>query len=155
MSWLTWAMRKNTKAPVTTLSLSEKARSCHDCLCWLEHCNAECCQQFHFPIKPTSDVAMDGLTVRIRIPMSSDRRWYFELHGVQVRGNDLLIPKVDCHFTSATQLSVHKRCRLLTAQNLCAGHPEGKPDICKNVTLKNAKNGNCDLTPNCLFTYKT
>jgi hypothetical protein len=85
--------------------------------------------------------------------MTPDRKWYFELHGVEVQDDVLLIPKEHCSFTPELIL-VHMRCNQLTVENLCSGHPENKPDICKNYTLENAKEGKCYLTPNCLFVYK-
>jgi hypothetical protein len=135
------------------MTLADDAKGCDDCLCWLKNCGAECCGQFYFPINPKSDVAVEDETVRIRIPMTSDRKWYFELHGVEVQDDVLLIPKEHCSYTSEL-ISVHMRCNQLTVDNLCSGHPENKPDICKNATLENAKQGKCDLTQNCLFVYK-
>jgi len=135
------------------MKMTEEAKRCDDCLCWLQHCSAECCSQFHFPINPKSDIAVEDNIVRIRIPITSDRRWYFELHGIEVQDDVLLIPKEHCSFTSEL-ISVYMRCNHLTVENLCYGHPENKPDICKNVTLDNAREGKCDLTPNCLFLYK-
>lgn len=135
------------------VTISEKAKECDDCLCWLQHCEAECCKQFHFPINTKSDVAVEDNTVKIRIPITQDRSWYFELHRIEVQDDVLLIPKKHCSFRPGL-ISVHMRCGLLTVENLCSGHPENKPDICKNVTLDNAKEGKCELTPNCLFVYK-
>ena len=100
-----------------------------------------------------SDISVYGTDVRVRIPMSPDRKWYFELHRIELLGNILIIPKADCHLTE-NLLSVYRSCRLLTHDRLCSGHPDDKPDICKNVTIENAREGNCDLTPNCLFTFK-
>ncbi|MBN1841904.1 MAG: hypothetical protein JW883_06435 [Deltaproteobacteria bacterium] len=85
--------------------------------------------------------------------MTTDLKWYFELHGIEVQNDVLLIPEEDCRFTPGL-LSVHKRCGLLTSENLCSGHPDNKPNICKNLTLDNAKKGKYHLTPNCLFVYK-
>ncbi len=135
------------------MRLTERAKACHNCVCWLQHCQAECCSQFHFPLQLASDVVLEDAIVRVRIPMTTDRKWYFELHGIEVQDDVLLIPEKDCRFNPGL-LSVHRRCSLLTAENLCAGHPDNKPDICKNLTLDNAKEGKYHLTPNCLFVYK-
>ena len=135
------------------MTIMERAKSCDDCLCWLEYCEAECCSQFYFPIGPTSDVVIEDSVVKIRIPMTPDRKWYFELHGIEVQEDVLLIPEEHCSFAPEI-ISVHMQCSLLTAEHLCSGHPEKKPDICRNVTLDNAKQDKCDLTPNCLFVYK-
>jgi hypothetical protein len=135
------------------MALIQEAKGCDDCLCWLQYCHAECCSQFHFPINPKSDITIVDGIVKIRIPMTPDRKWYFEVHGVKVKDDLLLIPEDYCSFTPEL-ISVRMRCSLLTAGQLCSGHPENKPEICKNVTLDNAKEGKCDLTPHCLFVYK-
>lgn len=98
-------------------------------------------------------MVLEDAIVRVRIPMTTDHEWYFVLHGIQVEDDVLFIPEKDCRFTPGL-LSVYRRCRLLTADNLCAGHPNKKPDICRNLTLENAKEGKYHLTPNCLFIYK-
>ena len=135
------------------MTFVDKARECDNCLCWLEYCGAECCSQFHFPTNRSSDVTVEADIVKIRIPMTKDRKWYFELHGVEMADDMLLISKRHCRFLPEL-ISVYMRCSFLADKNLCSGHPADKPDICKNVTLENAKEGKCDLTPNCLFGYK-
>lgn len=133
--------------------LPEKAKTCEDCLCWLKYCKAECCSRFQFPVGPRSDVDIRDGVLRVRIRMTPDRKWYFELHGIEVQGAVLHIPEENCHFMP-TLITVHMRCVLLAEGNLCLGHPDKKPKICQEVTLDNARRGTCELTPNCLFQYK-
>lgn len=135
------------------MKMTEEAKTCNNCLCWLQYCAAECCSQFRFPTRPTSDIAVENDIVKVRIPLNPDRKWYFELHGIEVQDDTLLIPRKHCILTRGL-ISVRMRCSLLTVEDLCSGHPENKPDICKNLTLDNVKKGKCDLTPKCLFMYK-
>ena len=46
-------------------------------------------------------------------------------------------------------------CSLLK-NNLCEGHPDKKPELCKSLTLETIKTpGQCfEMTQNCLFKYK-
>lgn len=132
---------------------SEEAKACYNCLCWLQYCMAECCRQFYFPLGPQSDIVVEGGRVKVRIRMTLDRRWYFKLHGVEVDADVLVIPAKHCNFRSGL-LSVYMPCSLLTVDNLCSGHPEKKPDLCKKLTLDSARQGIYHLTSNCLFAYK-
>lgn len=131
----------------------EEAKTCDNCLCWLKYCMAECCRQFHFPLGPRSDIVVAGGCARVRIPMTQDRQWYFELHGVRICDDVLVIPETHCAFKPGL-LSVSMPCSLLTADNLCSGHPENKPVLCRNLTLNSAREGIYHLTSNCLFAYK-
>jgi hypothetical protein len=95
--------------------------------------------------------------------MNPDKKWYFELHGVKVEGNVLIIPEACCEFLQRL-VTVHMTCKLLTKDNLCAGHPDNKPRVCKGLTLETTRHAlpmgadaveeGYRLTPNCLFAYK-
>jgi hypothetical protein len=141
----------------------DRARDCDNCLCWLQYCEAECCKGFQCPVGPNANIAIRGGMLRLPVPMNPDKKWYFELHGVQVDGNVLIIPERHCQF-SPRLVTVHMRCRLLTDTNLCDGHPDNKPDICRGLTWETTRNAlpmgsvvpqeGYRLTPNCLFNYK-
>ena len=141
----------------------EEARGCDDCLCWLEYCHAECCKGFQCPIGPDAETTIKDGVFKIRVPMNPDKKWYFELHGVKVEDDWLHIPEECCEFLPRL-VTVHMRCKLLTGNNLCAGHPDDKPEICRGLTLDTTKQAlpmgseapeeGYRLTPNCLFNYK-
>ena len=145
------------------MTMIEKAKGCDNCLCWLQYCKAECCRGFQCPVVSNTDpTIVDGL-FRIRVPMNRDKKWYFELHGVKVEGSVLNIPEACCEFQPRL-VTVNMRCRLLTQDNLCAGHPGNKPEVCKGLTLESTKHAlpmgtdateaGYRVTPNCLFAYK-
>lgn len=141
----------------------EKAKSCHDCLCWLEYCKAECCKGFECPVGSNAERTIKDGVFKVRVPMNPDKRWYLELHGVKVQGDVLIIPAECCEFLPHL-VTVHMTCKLLTEDNLCAGHADGKPEICKGLTLESTRNvlpveshaaeEGYRLTPDCLFNFK-
>ena len=100
---------------------------------------------------------------KIPVPMDPDRKWYYELHGVKVEGNVLNIPEEHCEFLPVLVIA-HMQCKLLTKDNLCAGHLDDKPEVCKGLTLEktrqalpmgsDAREAGYRLTPNCLFNFK-
>ena len=145
------------------ITMIEKAKGCDNCLCWLKYCDAECCKGFQCPVGSNTDTTVKDGVFRIRVPMNPDKKWYFELHGVKVEGDVLNIPEVCCEFLPRL-VTVHMRCELLTKDNLCAGHPDNKPEVCKGLTLETTKHAlpmDADateegyrLTPNCLFNFK-
>jgi Fe-S-cluster containining protein len=144
-------------------AMIEKARHCDSCLCWLQYCEAECCKGFQCPVGESANLTIRNGVLRIPAPMNPDKKWYFELHGVRVDGNVLNIPKAHCVF-SPRLVTVNMWCKLLTKDNLCAGHPDKKPEICTGLTMETTKGAlpmgseapedGYRLTPNCLFNYK-
>ncbi len=147
-----------------TEKMSKKAKNCDNCLCWLEYCKAECCLGFQCPIGSGNNITLNNGVFEIQVPMSNDLKWYYELHGVDVEGNILKVPKENCEFVSPFVI-VHMKCGLLTKENHCAGHTDDKPVICRELTMGSAKQISSHdlfsdkesycLTPNCLFNYKT
>ena len=145
------------------MTMIKKARDCDDCLCWLKYCDAECCKGFQCPTGPNTGATIEDGVFKIRVPMNPDKKWYFELHGVRVHDNTLNIPEERCEFLPRL-VSVHMPCEFLTEDNLCIGHPDNKPEICKGLTLEtiqqalpkdsDAAQEGYRLTPNCLFKYK-
>ncbi|MDY6954606.1 MAG: hypothetical protein SWE60_24145 [Thermodesulfobacteriota bacterium] len=143
--------------------LMEKARHCDNCLCWLEYCEAECCKGFQCPVGPNANITIRNGVFRLPVPMSPDKKWYFRLHGVRVDGDVLIIGKKHCVFSQGL-ITVNMRCQLLTKENLCAGHPDDKPEICRDLRLETARQAlpmgsevpeaGYRLTPRCLFNYK-
>ena len=133
--------------------LVEKAGKCDNCLCWLEHCEAECCYHFSFRLNPRSDVVYSQDMVRIRIRITPDLRKYLELHGSELENDVVVIPRDKCDI-SPGRIAVTMRCVALQKNLLCQLHPEGKPDYCKNLTWVTAQQEGYEITPRCLFGYK-
>jgi len=134
-------------------SLVEEARRCDNCLCWLQHCEAECCNQFGFRLNPQSDVLYLQDVVRIRIRITPDLKAYLELHGIKLEEDVVVIPKDNCDISTG-QILVTMRCTALQDDFLCRLHAHGKPDYCKNLTWETAQEERCRITPKCLFAYK-
>jgi hypothetical protein len=134
-------------------SLVEEARKCDDCLCWLYHCESECCYHFIFNLNPQSDVVYKHDVIRIHIQITPDMRKYLELHGAKLEGDIVVIPKENCDI-SPSRIFVTMRCTALQEDFLCRLHPDGKPDYCKNLSWETARDGNYEIGPRCLFGYK-
>jgi len=134
-------------------ALIEEARRCDNCLCWLEHCESECCNSFSFRLTPRRNVFYSQDEVRIRVHITPDFRKYFELHGAKIEGNIVVFHKDNCDI-SPSRLFVTMRCTALHEDFLCRLHTEGKPDCCKNLSLETAQDGMYGITPRCLFAYK-
>ena len=115
-------------------------------------------------MEPNARTTIKDGVFTVSVPIDPDRKWYYELHGVKVEGNLLSIPKEHCEFLPGVVIA-HMRCELLIKDNLCAGHPDDKPEVCKGLTLEttrqalpmgsDAPEAGCRLTPNCLFNFKT
>jgi hypothetical protein len=88
-------------------ALLEESLSCDDCLCWLHHCEAECCHGFNFRLKPFCNVKRVGDEVHVRTPLSPDLERYYELHGVHVRDGALILPASACDFSVGFVLRVN------------------------------------------------
>jgi hypothetical protein len=133
--------------------LVKKANSCDDCLCWLDHCRAECCYHFSFRLNPLSDVIYEKDVVMIRLRITPDLRKYLDLHGVIIDKEIAIIPRDRCNI-APDRISVTARCVALEENCLCRLHPEGKPDYCKALTWETAQRDGYEITPRCLFGYK-
>ena len=155
-------MKRRIKPPLDA-AVIEKAKACDHCLCWLKYCHAKCCMGFQYLIIPnTRPIIKDGV-FDVSVPIDPDKKWYYELHGVKVEGNVLKIPEEHCEFLPGLVIA-HMRCKLSTTDNLCAGHPDDKPEVCKGLTLEttrqalpmgsDAPEAGYRLTPNCLFNFK-
>ena len=72
--------------------LSIKAKSCKDCIGWLDECHAECCSIVHFAMPPAGfDKSKD--TVAIKKICTPDMVWYYRLRGVKYAQGRLFFPK--------------------------------------------------------------
>ena len=130
-----------------------EAAKCHDCPSWLHHCKAECCKIIFLNIDP-KELEKSGklLTVKVKQPFTDYR--YYSLHDVEYIRGLLRFKKERITVVGRKVMYVHP-CKLLKG-NLCEGHPDNKPELCKILTLETAKlpGQPFELTDNCLFKYK-
>jgi hypothetical protein len=134
-------------------TLTREAAGCDDCLPWLKHCHAECCNRFGFRLGPESNVTFGAHEVQIRLRLSRDAKRYYELHGARVDGAVLMLPYQSCVFLS-DRIWVTMPCSALQEGFLCGLHPDRKPHLCADLTLDTASDSAYRLTPRCLFRYK-
>ena len=93
------------------------------------------------------------LTVKVKQPFTDYR--YYSLRDVQYVRGFLRFKKDRIVVVGRKVMYIHP-CKLLKG-NLCEGHPNKKPEICKLLTLETAKlpGQPFELTDNCLFKYKS
>ena len=128
---------------------------CEGCLDWHHHCKAECCKIVFINIDP-KELEKSGslLTINPEPKLSPKDMRYYQLRDVQcIRG--LLRFKKDRIIVVGNKVMYVHPCNLLK-DNLCEGHPDNKPELCKALTLETAKipGQPFALTDNCLFKYK-
>lgn len=133
--------------------LIEKARTCDNCLCWHEICNAECCKAVKINLPPAA-LSRKGKWLKVRKPLFIDSRWYFRMKGVKHSHGILKFPLEKC-VAEGDHIVYYQTCSALK-DNLCTGHPDYKPQTCKKLTMGYVRKGAKDMyvTPNCLFKYK-
>jgi len=130
-----------------------EASKCEDCLSWHKHCNAECCRIVFLKIDP-EQLKKPGrfFTIRTERPLEDWR--YYHLRDVEcVRG--LLRFRKDRIFVVGRKVMYIHDCKFLK-NNLCEGHPDHKPELCRLLTLETSQlpGQPFELTDNCLFKYK-
>ena len=132
-----------------------EASKCEDCLSWHHHCHAECCKIIFLNIDPKELKKGGKLYVMRPSPPLTSKDWrYYNLRDVEcIRG--LLRFKKDRIFVIGNKVMYIHPCKLLKG-NLCEGHPDNKPELCKALTLETSKllGKGFKLTDNCLFKYK-
>jgi hypothetical protein len=134
-------------------TLLEEARDCDDCVPWLKHCKAECCREFTFTLTSKGELDRSQPELRVRTQMSADLRRYLELRGAKVEGSTIVVPMDRCT-VSGGLVHVAMPCTALRSDYLCSLHPDGKPDVCRDLTLETARSGDYWIAPSCLFAYK-
>lgn len=130
-----------------------EASNCHDCLGWHKHCKAECCKIIFIKIDPEKlEKPGKYFITKPKQPFTDWR--YYSLRDVQYTRGILRFRK-DRIFIVGRKVMYIYPCKLLK-NNLCEGHPDKKPELCRMLTLEVAKlpNQPFELTDNCLFKYK-
>lgn len=135
-----------------------EAKTCDNCLDWHKHCRSECCMMIHLNIPPAEfqrQMSLPGEYLICNKPLLPNDRWYFKLHDVVCLHGILKFKKDRCTIIEGRIIYAHK-CDFLTDDLKCKGHPNNKPNICKNLTMESAKQDNKKfiVTAHCLFKYK-
>ena len=137
--------------------LIEESKNCTKCTEWLHHCKAECCKLFRISkICCVSNLQCDFSIkyVMFNILLSADMQWYVRLRDCIYSRGFLKVPSKYC-IAKGNWIFVYKNCNQLR-NNLCLGHPNSKPKICRDLTLENVNTiENAIITPNCLFKYQS
>ena len=134
-------------------SLLEAARSCDDCVPWLEHCRAECCRAFTFRLDSPGTLNRDENELRIHAQLTTDLRRYLELRGAKIEDDTIVVPMDRCTLSHGL-IHVAMPCSALQQDYLCSLHPDRKPKVCSDLTERNAGEGTYWIPASCLFAYK-
>ena len=132
----------------------EEAKKCNTCLDWHHHCKSECCRTMFLNIDPER-LNKRGTLISIRVDnLSTGDKLYYSFHGVKFERGFLRFPRKYISIIGRNIIYI-KNCDMLEG-NLCRGHKDNKPMICRSLTLENSKvyNPNFRVTDNCLFRYK-
>ncbi|MHA1690027.1 MAG: hypothetical protein ACTSU7_00185 [Candidatus Heimdallarchaeaceae archaeon] len=140
---------------VEDIERTVEAKSCKDCLGWHKHCHAECCKYLFLNIDPSILDNLGGfINIRLKKELSPSDQWYYKLRGVSYSRGVLRFDKSKIKLVGNRVVYI-QNCELLDG-NLCKGHPNNKPKMCKMLNEETAK---LPLQPfvvtdNCLFKYK-
>ncbi len=130
-----------------------EASKCNNCLEWHKHCNAECCKIVFINIDPEKlNKPGKYFVTKPKQPFGDWR--YYSLRDVQyIRG--MLRFRKDRIVVVGRKVMYIYPCKMLV-DDLCEGHPDKKPELCRFLTLETARlpNQPFELTDNCLFKYK-
>ena len=132
-----------------------EASKCEGCVGWHHHCNAECCKIIFLNIDPKQlEEGSKFLTIKYSKEFTPGDRRYYQLRDVECIRGVMRFRKDRIVVVGRKMMYIHP-CKLLKG-NLCEGHPDKKPEICKTLTLETAKlpGQPFELTDNCLFKYR-
>jgi len=130
-----------------------EAKTCDDCLCWHKHCHAECCKRVYILQSPAF-LFGHGKYLIVKTVLSKDLQWYYRLRNIRYHHGVLRFPKERC-IGEGDHIIYVQTCAMLKG-NLCEGHPDKRPQMCKDLVLETASQENSGyyVTENCLFKYK-
>jgi len=134
----------------------QEAKGCEDCLSWHKHCKAECCKIVSLNINPEDLEKTQSPHLIIKVgPISPSDQRYYALRDVSYTRSTLRFKKERIYVFGRKVFYIHK-CSLLDDNNLCKGHPNKKPEMCRSLISDTAyeKNNEYFITENCLFKYK-
>ena len=130
-----------------------EAAKCSECTQWHHHCKAECCKIVFLKIDP-EELKKPGRYCVIKPKQPFREYRYYSLRDVQYTRGMLRFKKDRIVVVGRKVMYIYP-CKLLK-NNLCEGHPDKKPELCKLLTLETSKllGQGFELTDNCLFKYK-
>lgn len=136
--------------------IEEEAKNCKSCLDWHKHCKAECCKSISFTYRGSGKNIKRGMffVTKLEGEMTEDLKKYYNLHDVRVKNNRVMVRIKDFEIRDGL-LIVYKRCKLLNDDLTCKGHPDDKPDVCKELDETTVNDKRFLVTSNCMFRYKT
>lgn len=124
-----------------------------NCPDWHHKCNAECCRMFTITEQTPKRYRPNTLVSFTLKNMTPDQKWYYELHNCKVQNNTITL-RMPKNTLVNNKLVIYKKCTLLNDNNMCDGHPNNKPDLCKNMNRTESRTNNYYLTPNCRFNHE-
>jgi len=130
-----------------------EASKCSNCLQWHHYCKAECCKIVFLKID-LDELKKSGKYISIKVKQPFTDWRYYSLRDVEYLRGLLRFKKERIVVVGRKVMYIHP-CKLLK-NNLCEGHPDKKPELCKLLTLETSKllGQGFELTDNCLFKYK-
>ena len=130
-----------------------EAAKCHDCISWHKHCKAECCKIVFLNIDP-KELEGPGKYITVKVKQLFTDYRYYSLRDVEYLRGKLRFRKDRIIVVGRKVMYIYP-CKLLK-NNLCEGHPDKKPELCRVLTLETANllGQGFELTDNCLFKYK-
>jgi len=127
----------------------KEAKTCNSCLDWHKYCMAECCTSIRVRITP-EELKHSGKTFVMVSPLRPDMQWYYKLHGVRYVHGKLIFEKKYCMVRGGKVYYI-RRCKMLTDDLRCKGHPDNKPYICRALDENTLQEFH---TKNCMYRYK-
>ncbi len=134
------------------------------CLAWHKKCNAECCKSLSFKVNIPKHKLKKGKLLRLKVNEKftfielGDHVNYWALHGIHFHdiifgGIYLYVRLVNFQYKDGI-LRIFRTCDWLNDDLTCKGHPDKKPNVCKELNKDTILSGKYTATPNCRFLYE-
>jgi Fe-S-cluster containining protein len=130
--------------------IKERAKSCSDCMCWLDVCKGECCRVF--VVKTDIPSFKKGQHIVIKYNLSQDMIRYFKIHGCTY-SNGILSFTLKKFKLENGELFVYKKCKHHGSDYKCKIYHK-RPEICRELNYETRNREHIYLTENCLFKIK-
>lgn len=119
------------------------------CLECHHKCKARCCTTIAF--YGLKKRWRRGETVRLSVEnITPDMEWYYKLHRVHYHNGVLSFILLD-HEWDNKILLVNKKCDYLQDDLTCKGHPDDKPNVCKELNETTAQEKRMYITKGCMY----
>lgn len=139
------------------MTLESEAQDCNSCLDWHIHCKASCCRMF--AVNWDKPKPRPGAKIAFFLEKcSEDMKFYYRLHGCTISMIANQITQVSLIFFHGdlvdNSLRIFINCEYLNKNLTCLGHPDKKPEVCKNLNFGSVDSGKYVITKNCRFKFK-